>query len=92
MVFRKQIKGCEYEVDFLFDNVSIEKILFITDQQSISTIKNLLIGRWEMLIETSPNFKIINPKVQIYMTSGNKYNDRETQDIIDILLFKSFDN
>lgn len=94
--FSESNKGCEYEVNFLFDHVPIEKILFITDLDSLSMIENLLVKQWEMLIETSPNLNVFNPKVKIYITSKlgaenvltlNKVKSKDTQAIVDTLLY-----
>lgn len=85
--FSKTNKGCEYEVNFLFDYVSIDKIVFITDSESIIIIEQLLIEQWKMLLETSPNLKINEPKAVIYITVDEKDAKKETQGIIDALLY-----
>lgn len=85
-------KGCEYEVNFLFDHVPIDKIIFITDSESIVIIEQLLIEQWKMLLETSPNLKRNEPKSVIYVTADNKDTNKETQGIFDTLLYYAIKN
>jgi WD40 repeat protein len=80
-------KGCEYEVNFLFDHVPLENIMFITDSESVPNIKKLLTQQWEMLLETSPNLDDTTPNIKIYITSNLKDSKKETQGILDTLLY-----
>jgi len=77
-------KGCEYEVNFLFDNVPAERIVFLAYKDSIPLIKNLIKEQWEMLLETSPNLKTKKPESLLYIIT--KQNNKDIQGIIDVLL------
>lgn len=85
-------KGCEYEVNFLFDHVQINKILFLTDSESIDIIEELLVKQWKMLLETSNNLKVKRPEVALYITAGQKDTEKETQGILDVLLYYAIKN
>jgi len=90
--FSETNAGCEYEVNFLFDHVHIDKIIFITDSNSVATIEALLIAQWEVLIETSPNLNLNNPKLNIYVTENLKDRNIETQGILDAILYYGIKN
>jgi len=90
--YSQENKGCEYEVNFLFNFIDINKIVFLTENDSIKHIKTLLSKCWETILETSPNRIIDNPKAIIYTSfdynkigTKNIITDKDTQGIIDIL-------
>lgn len=78
-------KGCEYEVNFLFDHVPINKIVFIADLQSVELIEQLLTKQWKMLLESSPNLTLKETKAIIYVSQDRKETYKETQGILDTL-------
>ncbi len=82
--FSETNKGCEYEVNFLFDNVPAERIVFLAYKDSVPLIKKLIKEQWEMLLETSPNLKTKTPESLLYIIT--KQNNKDIQGIIDILL------
>jgi len=82
--FSETNKGCEYEVNFLFDNVPANRIVFLAYKDSVPLIKKLIKEQWEMLLEISPNLKTKQPESILYTIT--KQNNKDIQGIIDILL------
>ena len=85
--FSDENKGCEYEVDFLFDNVTLSRIVFVANDKSVDAVKKLIKERWEKLLNSSPNLNNKSPKALLYIASSE--NEKEIQGIIDILLLTS---
>jgi len=78
-------KGCEREVDFLFDAVALQRLLFLIGADGEETaVRQMLLDRWAYLQESSPNLKLRTPVVQLYRTLDN--DKRDMQAIIDCLI------
>jgi hypothetical protein len=86
--FSDERKGCEYEVDRVFDRIPIDRIVFLTDPHTARlSIKNLLAKRWELLSTESPNLNAENPVAKVYVSSDQS--ERDAQLIIDFLIMAS---
>ncbi|MBT8274283.1 MAG: hypothetical protein KJO77_10780 [Bacteroidia bacterium] len=78
-------KGCEYEVDFIFDNFPINRILFLIDTVSDKDlVKKMITERWEYLREQSPNIALKEPRARIFVTT--KGAEADVQSLIDLLM------
>jgi hypothetical protein len=77
-------KGCGYEVDFLLDAKSTDKIIFLIDSGALPEIQQLILEHWAYLRTSSPNLKLTNQTINIYESS--KQNAFDIQGIFDNLL------
>ncbi len=82
--FSESNKGCEYEVGELFDHVPVDKIMFLGFPSTVPLIRDTLSKQWNLLKTDSPNLKISQPVVRLFVVE--KENDKETQSILDLLL------
>ena len=82
--FSESNKGCEYEIDFLFDNVPADKIVFITYEDSETLIRNTISERWARVSKSSPNLKESQPTSTLFIT--REQDSKEIQGLIDCLL------
>lgn len=74
--YSEERRGCEYEVDFLFDFIAAERIVLLTDgDNSLELVKALIHQRWEMLSVESPNLGRPVPTVTIYCSRDGRAND-----------------
>jgi hypothetical protein len=85
--FAAERKGCQYEVDFLLDNVPLARIVFLVDTQDAERVQALILESWRLLKATSPNVAAATPQVTLYMASNQDAKD--IQGILDQLLFAS---
>lgn len=78
-------KGCQREVDFLFDAVPLARLLFLVDTATDeSAVRDLLLKRWAMQALASPNLHLRDPVVQLYVSVDN--DERDMQAILDRLI------
>lgn len=84
--FSEERKGCEYEVDFLFDQVPVSKIVFLINPNGFELTEKLILERWAMQHPGSPNLNIPKPELQVYVSS--KENNKDIQGIMDVLMNK----
>jgi hypothetical protein len=82
--FSEERKGCEYEVDFLFDYVPASKLVFLVDSDGFALTEKLINERWENQHPDSPNLTAPNPEIQVYVSSQE--NNKDIQGIMDVLL------
>lgn len=82
--FSEANKGCEYEINFLFDHVSAERIVFIAYEDSIPLIRKTIHETWKTQLETSPNLHAKSPGTLLYIVT--KEGTKDIQSLIDILL------
>jgi hypothetical protein len=83
--YGEQRKGCQREVDFLFDAVPLDRLLFLVDSQDDhDVVAAMLLQRWERLRKTSPNLELAAPVIHVYMTRDN--DRRDMQGILDRLV------
>lgn len=85
--FSEERKGCEYEVDFLFDNANVDKVVFLISHNGLELAKKLILDRWKFLREDSPNLFLESPIIKIYVSS--RENNKDIQGILDLLLYTS---
>lgn len=85
--YSSERKGCQHEVDFLLDNVPLERIVFLADLQDAERVQALILECWRMLEASSPNLAAVAPQVNLYMASNQ--DARDIQGILDQLLFAS---
>ena len=88
--FSEKNKGCEYEVNLLLNNVSLDKILFLGYPKAIPLIKNVISKNFETLTVNSPNKKLNKLEASVFVVQ--KENNEETQHIIDVLIQKAMLN
>jgi hypothetical protein len=79
-------QGCAKEVDFLFDHISVDHILFLTDHSAdLQRLKQLLIERWAYLHEDSPNCHLEHPRATLFAAdderAGSVSKQRRQQDM-----------
>jgi hypothetical protein len=75
--YSDQNKGCEYEVDFLFDNLPINRIVFLVDRDNdMLPVEKLIRERWEHLKVDSPNLAVPDPAATVY-----NIKDQSTADV-----------
>ncbi len=87
--FSEEKKGCEYEIDFLLDNICINRVLILIDTQDDQEfIRGAILARWKYLRIHSPNLGVTDPKIQIYISS--EQNEVDVQGIFDLLLGTAF--
>jgi hypothetical protein len=80
-----QNKGCETEINYLFDNFPIDRIVFLIDNETdIRTIEKLVRGLWERLKLASPNLAVRDPVATVYDIKGQTAGD--VKGLIDILV------
>ncbi len=77
-------RGCRYEVDFLLDAISVDRVVFLVDRSVVASVKELILEQWEQLRTTSPNLEALHPQVRIYVAS--RENAKDVQGILDSLL------
>jgi hypothetical protein len=78
-------RGCQREVDFLFDSVPLRRLLFLVDVATDETaVREMLLGRWAVLNHSSPNLALRAPVIQLYLSRDN--DERDMQAILDRLL------
>lgn len=85
--FSKERQGCQYEVNFLFDAVPAERILFLVDEDCLDLVQETIIDKWRELRTVSPNLGNANPKINLYLTQ--KENRRDMQGVLDLLLLQA---
>jgi len=60
-------KGCEFEINFLFDWVPSERIVFLVDERNrVEQVEQLLQRQWEMQRPGSPNLGTGAPALTLY--------------------------
>lgn len=74
----KTNKGCEKEIEFLFDTVPAERIVFLVDEQDPEAMAGMLAGCWREQQGGSPNVRTAEPELTLYV-AGNK--DLESLDL-----------
>jgi hypothetical protein len=83
--FSNERKGCEFEVDYLFDHVPAERIVFLVSNTADLGLTNLLIQeRWRLLLRSSPNLGLVNPEVKVYVSQSQ--DEHDVQGILDLLM------
>ncbi|TJY33370.1 hypothetical protein [Pontimicrobium aquaticum] len=88
--FSEKNKGCEFEVNLLLNTVSLDKILFIGYTSALPLIKDVIQRKFKTLEQESPNINITNPNAVIYEVK--KESNKETQQILDLLISKAIVN
>jgi hypothetical protein len=83
--YSSQRKDCQREVDFLFDVMPVERILFLcdatTDQDELQV---MLLARWQQLARASPNLRNRAPQIHLFLCHDN--DERDMQAILDWLV------
>ena len=83
--YTEQRKGCQKEINFLFDAVPLAHLLLLVDTANDQTVVgHMLQGLWERLNNTSPNLSLPNPVVHLYQVQDN--DKRDMQAILDRLI------
>jgi hypothetical protein len=83
--YSEERKGCQREVDFLFDAVPLDRLLFVVDTATdMGLVQDMLLARWRRLRKTSPNISLASPVVQLYVARDN--DRRDMQGILDRLV------
>lgn len=76
-------QGCQHEVDFLFDAVPVERLLFLVEPGCEAAVQQMLFSRWRMLRTTSPNLARPEPAIGLFRVRDN--DERDMQAILDRL-------
>lgn len=65
--FSEKNKGCETEINFLFDTVHLDKIVFLIDSENdITGVEKMILELWDQLKDDSPNLDNSEPKATVY--------------------------
>ncbi len=85
--FSEERKGCEYEINFLFDQTSVSKIVFLVHEEGFDLVQKTILKCWEYLSTTSPNLNSTNPVIPIFQSA--KENTTDIQALLDVLVFRA---
>ena len=85
--FSEKNKGCEFEVNLLLNTIKLEKILFIGYPDAIPLIKSVIEKKFQTLDQDSPNIGVSLSVATLFTV--NKENTKETQHIMDVLIYKA---
>jgi hypothetical protein len=84
--FSEKRKGCEYEIDFLFDNFPVNRVIFLVDNNTDSNfVYETILNRWEYLRVNSPNLSITDPVAKIFICRPEE-DQADVQKLMDLLL------
>ncbi len=84
--FSEARKGCEYEIDFLFDTFPINRIVFLVDNESNrELICEVILARWQYIRVSSPNLSIQNPEATVFVCTPEEDQD-DVQTLTDLLI------
>ncbi|MEQ3654994.1 MAG: hypothetical protein ABNH00_03930 [Dokdonia sp.] len=83
--YSKERQGCGYEVDYLFDHTSVDKLVFLISAGSLPLIEDLMQERWEYLKIDSPNRHNTAPKIALYESTSER--NKDIQGLLDLLIF-----
>jgi hypothetical protein len=61
-------EGCRTEVNFLFDTLPLDRLLFLMEPGDEAAIKQLLTDAWRSLARTSPNLGLTQPVAKLLVT------------------------
>ena len=71
--FNQERRGCEYEINFLINHFSLNKVLFIFDETSdIPLFKDVVQKSFKILEKESPNNVKNEININIYMVAKGK--------------------
>ena len=76
--------GCETEIKYLLDTVPLKSILFLANQSDISLVEKVINKNWEKLNNKSPNLKSKIPKIRLFISSEESFED--VQGLMDLML------
>jgi len=80
-----QNKGCETEINYLFDNFPIDRIVFLVDNETDNrAIEKLVRKLWELLEVNSPNLAVSEPVATVYDIKDQRAGD--VKGLINILV------
>jgi len=65
--------GCTFEVEFLFYNVPLARILFLVDSEA--AVSSMLLERWQKLSLASPNLRLPKPIAKLYVARISQVGD-----------------
>ena len=83
--YSDQRKGCQREVDFLFDSCPLSHLLFLMDTSNEQQlVADMLFARWQRLHRNSPNLTLSAPVIHLYLARDN--DERDMQAILDRLV------
>lgn len=85
--FSEERQGCKYEVDFLFDAIPAERIVFLVDENCLDLVQKTITEKWRELRTVSPNLENAEPRINLYLTQ--KENRRDMQGVLDLLLLRA---
>ena len=89
--FSEERGGVTYEVDYLLNNISVDRVVFLVDSTEDHELTHrLVLDRWECLRVHSPNLALTAPEVQIYV-SGEQ-DEQDVQGIFDQLIGAALSN
>lgn len=83
--FSKERQGCQTEIDFLFDTVPVQRIVFLIDTQADPELfVHTLSERWRMQRPDSPNVAALEPVVSVYIVA--RADEHDVQALVDLLI------
>lgn len=85
--FSEERQGCQYEVNFLFDAVPADRIVFLVDENCLDLVKETITEKWRELRTVSPNLDNAKPRINLYRT--RKENRQDMQGVLDLLLLRA---
>lgn len=83
--YSAQNKGCETEVDFLFDTFPVDRLVFLVDNENDGMQLRSLIQRlWAELKVGSPNIGVPEPTVKVYNIGAQS--DADVKGLVNVLV------
>jgi hypothetical protein len=74
--FSQQNKGCATEINFLFDTITLDRIVFLVDDENDAKAADEMIrDLWEKLKVGSPNLAITSPVATMFNIKGQNAED-----------------
>lgn len=65
--FGKENRGCEFELEMLFEEVPVSRVVLLVDRTTeIDTLTQVLQSAWDKLTESSPNRALTEPVLSLF--------------------------
>jgi PII-like signaling protein len=70
--FGKKNRGCEFELEMLFEEVPISRVVLLVDRTTeLESLKQVLQSAWDKLSESSPNHALTEPVIHLFQVEDS---------------------
>lgn len=70
--FGKKNRGCEFELEMLFEEVPVSRVVLLVDHTTeIENLKQVLQSTWDKLAESSPNRSLREPVLHLFQVEDS---------------------